>query len=176
MMATAFMIPALIERAAIEQARALLAAGHLNGELGPTWPYNVVRHARGCLHAAAGDHAAAVRELLEAGELAEVWGVRNPTLMAWRSDAALSLIALGDCREASRLCAEEIELARRWGASRGLGIALRAAGVAEGGPWHRVAHRGRERAASLAGPAGAGPCADRPRRGAPPGRLAGQGA
>ena len=29
----------------------------------------------------------------------------------------------------------------------------------------------RERAASLAGPAGAGPGADRPRRGAPPGRL-----
>ncbi len=132
MMATAFMIPALIERGAIEQARALLAAGNLNGRLGPTWPYNVVRHARGCLLAAVGDHAAAVKELLEAGELAEVWGVRNPTLMPWRSDAALSLIALGDCREASRLCAEEIELARRWGASRGLGIALRAAGVAEG--------------------------------------------
>jgi len=132
MMATAFMIPALIERGAIEQARALLAAGNLNGRLGPTWPYNVVRHARGCLLAAVGDHAAAVKELLEAGELAEVWGVRNPTLMPWRSDAALSLIALGDCREASRLCAEEIELARRWGASRGLGIALRVAGVAEG--------------------------------------------
>ncbi len=132
MMATAFMIPALIERGAIEQARALLAAGNLNGRLGPTWPYNVVRHARGCLLAAVGDHAAAVKELLEAGELAEVWGVRNPMLMPWRSDAALSLIALGDCREASRLCAEEIELARRWGASRGLGIALRAAGVAEG--------------------------------------------
>ena len=62
-----------------------------------------------------------------------MWGVRNPTLMPWRSDAALSLIALGDGREASRLCAEEVELARRWGASRGLGIALRAAGVAEGG-------------------------------------------
>jgi DNA-binding CsgD family transcriptional regulator len=52
--------------------------------------------------------------------------------MPWRSDAALSLIALGDCREASRLCAEEIELARQWGAARGLGIALRAAGAAEG--------------------------------------------
>ena len=133
MMATAFMIPALIEQGAIEQARALLAAGNLNGQLGPTWPYNVVRHARGCLLAAAGDHASAVRELLEAGELAELWGVRNPALMPWRSDAALSLIALGDCREASRLCAEEVELARRWGAPRGLGIALRAAGVAEGG-------------------------------------------
>jgi DNA-binding NarL/FixJ family response regulator len=132
MMATAFMIPALIDRGAIEQAGALLAAGNLNGQLGPTWPYNVVRHARGRLLAAAGDHASAVRELLEAGELAEQWGVRNPTLMPWRSDAALSLTALGDCREARRLCAEEIELARQWGAARGLGVALRAAGAAEG--------------------------------------------
>jgi DNA-binding CsgD family transcriptional regulator len=132
MMAAAFMIPALIDRGAIEQARALLAAGNLNGQLGPTWPYNVARHARGRLLAAAGDHASAVRELLEAGELAELWGVRNPTLMPWRSDAALSLTALGDCREARRLCAEEIELARQWGAARGLGIALRAAGAAEG--------------------------------------------
>ena len=53
--------------------------------------------------------------------------------MPWRSDAALSLIALGRRHDASRLCAEEIELARRWGASRGLGIALRAAGLVEGG-------------------------------------------
>ena len=34
--------------------------------------------------------------------------------------------------EASRLCAEEVELARQWGASRGLGIALRASGMTEG--------------------------------------------
>ena len=175
-MATAFMIPALIERNAIDEARALLVAGNLDGPLGPTWPYNVARHARGRLHAAAGDHAAAVKDLLEAGELAELWGVRNPTLMPWRSDAALSLTALGDGHEASQLCAEEIELARRWGAALGLGIALRAAGVAEGAAWYRVAHRGRERAASLAGPAGAGPCADRPRRGATASRLARQGA
>ena len=132
-MATAFMIPALIERNAIDEARALLVAGNLDGPLGPTWPYNVARHARGRLHAAAGDHAAAVRDLLEAGQLAELWGVRNPTLMPWRSDAALSLTALGDGHAASQLCAEEIELARRWGAALGLGIALRAAGVAEGG-------------------------------------------
>ncbi len=132
-MATAFMIPALIDRDGIDEARALLAAGNLDGPLGLTWPYNVARHARGRLHAAAGDHAAAVKDLLEAGKLAELWGVRNPTLMPWRSDAALSLTALGDGCAASRLCAEEIELARQWGAPRGLGIALRAAGVAAGG-------------------------------------------
>ncbi len=132
-LATAFMVGALIERGAIDEGCALLAAGHLDGQLGPTWPFNVARHARGCLHAAAGDHATAVKDLLQAGELAELWGVRNPTLIPWRSDAALSLTALGDRETASRLCAEEIGLARQWGAARGLGIALRAAGVAEGG-------------------------------------------
>jgi DNA-binding CsgD family transcriptional regulator len=133
MLATAFMIPALIDRGAIEQARAMLAARNLSGQLGPTWPYNVVRHARGCLHAAAGDHAGAVRELLAAGELAKRWGIWNPALMAWRSAAALSLSALGDHGEAHLLCAEEISLARRWGSDRAIGIALRAAGLVEGG-------------------------------------------
>lgn len=132
-LAAAFMVAPMIERGAIEEAHALLAARDLNRQLGPTWPYNVARHARGCLHAAAGDHAAAVEELLEAGQIAEQWGVRNPALMSWRSDAALSLAALGDRRAASRLCAEETELARQWGADRGLGIALHATGVVQGG-------------------------------------------
>jgi hypothetical protein len=86
------------------------------------------------LHAAAGDHNAAVTDLLAAGELAERWGwVRNPALMAWRSDAALSLATLGDRPAARRLCAEEVSLARRWGDHAALGIALRAAGVVTGG-------------------------------------------
>jgi DNA-binding CsgD family transcriptional regulator len=130
---TAFMILALIDRGAADQAGAMLEAGGLGGQLGATWPYTVARWARGCLHAAAGDHAAAVSDLQAAGELAERWGIQNPALIPWRSDAALSLAALGDRREASRLCAQEIGIARQWGACRGLGIALRAAGVAAGG-------------------------------------------
>jgi DNA-binding CsgD family transcriptional regulator len=132
-MGTAWMILALIDRGPVDQARAMLAAGNLAGQLEPTWPYNVARWARGRLYAAAGDHAAAVTDLLAVGELTKLWGIQNPTMMPWRSDAALSLAALGDRREASRLCAEEIEFARQWGAARGLGIALRAAAVAEGG-------------------------------------------
>ena len=95
--------------------------------------YTVARWARGCLHAAAGDHAAAVTDLLAAGELVTRWGAQNPAMIPWRSAAALSLAALGDRREASRLCAQEIGIARQWGACRGVGIALRAAGLAEGG-------------------------------------------
>ena len=54
-------------------------------------------------------------------------------MMAWRSDAALSLSALGDARAAARLCDTEVALARRWGAGRALGVALRAAGLVTGG-------------------------------------------
>jgi tetratricopeptide (TPR) repeat protein len=129
---SSFVIRALLERGEFEQARGLLAGLGLTGDLVPTWPHNLVRHARGCLLAAAGDHAAAVADLLEAGELAQQWEIPNPAIMPWRSDAALSLAALGDKQRASRLCTEEVELARRWGAARALGIALRAAGVVEG--------------------------------------------
>jgi DNA-binding CsgD family transcriptional regulator len=131
--AAAFLIPALIARDAIAEARAVLAARNLTGELGPTWPYVVVRHARGCLQAAEGQPGAAVEDLLRAGELAERWGIRNPAMMPWRSDAALSLSALGDSRAAGQLCADEVALARRWGGARALGVALRAAGVVAGG-------------------------------------------
>jgi DNA-binding CsgD family transcriptional regulator len=126
------MVLALIDRGAVDQARAVLAARNLTGELGSTWPYVVVRHARGCLRAAAGEHEEAAADLLAAGEMAERWGIRNPAMMAWRSAAALSLSALGDARAAAALCAEEVALARRWGGSRALGVALTAAGAVAG--------------------------------------------
>ena len=126
---SSFVVRALVERGELEDARALLAALGLTGDLIPTWPHNLVRHARGCLHAAGGDHAAAAGDLLQAGELAQQWGIPNPAILPWRSAAALSLAALGDKDAAGRLCAEEIELARGWGAGRALGIALHAGGL-----------------------------------------------
>jgi DNA-binding CsgD family transcriptional regulator len=130
---SSFAVRAMIERGELDNALSLLAGLGLAGDLPPTWPHNLVRHARGCLHQAAGDHAAAVADLLKAGELAGQWGIPNPAILPWRSAAALSLHALGDKRAAARLCAEEIRLARRWRAGRALGIALHAAGVAAGG-------------------------------------------
>jgi DNA-binding CsgD family transcriptional regulator/tetratricopeptide (TPR) repeat protein len=124
-----FMLRALIDRGAIDQAHSLLVEHHLARDLGPIWPFNVVRHARGCLYAATGDHAAAAADLLAAGELARRWGIINPAMMPWRSDAALSLHRLGRQQQARQLCAEEISLARRWGAGRATGIALRAAAL-----------------------------------------------
>jgi len=123
-------VPEVAARAVAWAVRAAGCAAYRAAGLGP---HNLVRHARGCLHAAAGDHPAAVEDLLEAGSLAERWGIRNPAIVPWRSDAALSLSARGDRQRARQLCAEEVGLARTWGAARAVGIALRAAGVVEGG-------------------------------------------
>lgn len=72
-------------------------------------------------------------ELLELGRRYEALGGRNPAMHAWRSQAALALLELGEREDAHRLATEEVELARQWGAARALGKALRAAGLVEGG-------------------------------------------
>ena len=72
-------------------------------------------------------------ELLELGRRYEALGGRNPAMHAWRSQAALALLELGERDEARRLASEEVELARKWGAPRALGRALRTAGLVEGG-------------------------------------------
>lgn len=89
--------------------------------------------ARGRLRLAAGDAARGLADLLAVGELLEALGIRNPSHASWRSDAALALLRRGDREEAVRLVREEVELARRWGAPRPVGVALRAAGLVEGG-------------------------------------------
>ena len=129
---SSFVVRALIDRGELARAKALLAEHGLTGDLPPSWPHNLVRHARGCLHAAAGDHTAAVADLLTAGKHADRWGIPNPAILPWRSDAALALAAVGDRTEAIRLATAEVDVARRWGAGRALGIALRAAGLVNG--------------------------------------------
>jgi DNA-binding CsgD family transcriptional regulator len=133
-LATAFLVPALIDAGETGRALALLAEHGLSeGDLLPVFPFNVAQYARGCLRAATGDHEAAVTDLLGLGAVATSWGIVNPAAIPWRSAAALSHSALGDSEAARRLAGEEIGLARRWGAAREIGVALRAAGLAEGG-------------------------------------------
>ncbi len=133
-LSTAFMVPAVIDAGDTARARTLLAErGLLEGELFPVFPFNVAQYARGCLHAACGDHEAAVAELLKVGAMATQWDIVNPAAIGWRSAAALSLGALGDRQAGRRLAQEGIGLARRWGAAREIGVALRAAGLVEGG-------------------------------------------
>jgi DNA-binding CsgD family transcriptional regulator len=101
-------------------------------------PSTQLRYASGVLYAAAGDHEAAVEELRGCGFGIATFGGENPSVLAWRSAAALSLAELGRRPEAQALAEEEVRRARAFGAPRALGIALRAEALV-GPPAERTA-------------------------------------
>ncbi len=92
------------------------------------------RLARGRIATARGEHAEARRQLAAAAEIAAgVPFLHNPSALPWRSDGALAAQVVGDHEAALALAAEEVDLARRYGAPRALGVALRAHGLVVGG-------------------------------------------
>ena len=62
------------------------------------------------------------------------WGCNCPSLLPWRSAAAVALAQLGEDEQALELAREELRLAERLGTRRAVGIAERA--VALAGPAH----------------------------------------
>jgi DNA-binding CsgD family transcriptional regulator len=89
--------------------------------------------ARGTAHLGARRHEAALADFVRSGEVMARWGHDHPAFHPWRSSAATALLALGRRAEARALAEEELGPARRWGAARPLGVALRAVGLARGG-------------------------------------------
>ena len=89
--------------------------------------------ARGRLRAAQRRLDAALADMRAAGDIAVRIGAISPSSLAWRSDAALVSMALGERDRAERLARGELGLARTFAAPRTLGVALRAAGVVVGG-------------------------------------------
>ena len=85
--------------------------------------------ARGRLRLELGDTRRAVDDLLGAGQRLEEWGLHNPSVAAWRSQAAIGLAALGQRGRAVELAEAELALGRRWASPRALGVALRALAV-----------------------------------------------
>jgi DNA-binding CsgD family transcriptional regulator len=130
--AAAFLADALIEQGRLDDAERALArgsVGHRPDFIHRHWL--IESHAR--LRVLRGDLRGGLAELLAAGERMTAHGLHNPAFMPWRSQAAHVLLALGDPARAAALAREELALARRWGAPRALAVALRAAGLAEGG-------------------------------------------
>jgi DNA-binding CsgD family transcriptional regulator len=89
-------------------------------------PSSQLRFASGVLRAAAGNHAAAVEELRSCELEHPTFGGENPSVLPWRSAAALSLAELGSHEEARTLVADEVRRAQAFGARRAIGIAVRA--------------------------------------------------
>jgi len=125
---------ALMEQGRLDDAALALAeAGAREPALRDGEPLLMLRDSRARHRLLRGDLAGGVRELLAVGRGLEAIGAGNPAFVAWRSQAALGLLHLGERDEAQRLACEGLELARTWGAPRALGAALRAAGVVQGG-------------------------------------------
>lgn len=87
--------------------------------------------ARGRVRLATRRPELALADFLEAGRIAESLTIENPALSPWRAYAALTLRRLDRQSEARELAATELQLSRRWGAPRSVGISLRALGLVE---------------------------------------------
>ena len=89
--------------------------------------------ARARIALARGDADAALAQLARARAGAAAIGMRMSAPPDWRSWTVVAMARLGQRIEAMELAEEGVELGRRWGARWPLGVALRAAGLAEGG-------------------------------------------
>jgi len=122
----------LVERGALDAAEALLDQNGLGSRYEESSYFSLLLHARGRLRLAQRRFSEALDDLLYFRRLqSDV--VYSPSYWSWRSDAALTLLALDDATKARRLAEEEVALARSFGAPRALGVALRAAGLVVGG-------------------------------------------
>jgi len=121
-----FLGEALIEQGKLDEAASLLE----NAVLGPmrgTRPEVRFLHTRARARLARGDQEAAIADLRTC-QAQEAFGFRNPNVLAWRSTLALALP--GRARdEALALADLELDLARKIGQPRAIGVALRARGL-----------------------------------------------
>ena len=114
------------------------AAGEALEQLGPAEQLSdyqgnsTALMARGRIRLARGQTDAALDDLLELGRRCDAWTLRNPAAFPWRSHAAVAMRATDPSR-ARELADEEVELARPFGSARALGVALRGAGLVDGG-------------------------------------------
>src|SRR6185437_2960666 len=135
--AATVMADVAVEAGQLDEAQALLDLLPRQG-----WPAGVgtvlIPATRGRLRLAQGRAAEALADFQACGELfgADVWDmpIRETGYVHARSGAALALLRLGQRQDAVRLAEAELADVRVFGAPRALGIALRVAGLARGGP------------------------------------------
>jgi DNA-binding NarL/FixJ family response regulator len=122
----------LIERGEFEHADAEL----VRAERDPNWEgssmQTLVFEARARLHLARGEPELALKAALAAGQVSERALIPNPAIIPWRSRAAMAAARLNRRDQARALIDEGLELARRFGAPRPIGVALIAAATVRG--------------------------------------------
>lgn len=130
--AAAFLIYALIEQGRFADAEEVVSQHGPGDGLPASRPWIRFRHARGRLRIARGQIREGLDDLLSCGRSLRAWNEEAVGSEPWRASAAPALLALGQHEEARRLAAEQLRLARHFGAPRSLGIALHTAGLVAG--------------------------------------------
>jgi DNA-binding CsgD family transcriptional regulator len=131
--ALAFLVRALIARGDLEAADRALQDSPFGDELPNQLQFTYLFHARGQLLLAQGRTCQGLELLLEVRRRIEPLGPDNINAVISGLDATLALAAVGEATEARRLAADAVLRTRVWGAASGLGRALRAQGLVEGG-------------------------------------------
>jgi DNA-binding SARP family transcriptional activator/DNA-binding CsgD family transcriptional regulator len=132
--ATGWLIDALIERGALEQAADALAASGIVAQAPDNFMSNYLLRARGRLRLALGDTDAGIADLRELWERAAAWRGCNPVTLTWlSSDLAIALVRRGEVDEARRFAERELAVARAWGSPRAVGVALRTSALVDRG-------------------------------------------
>jgi len=131
--AIASLIDALVERGQLDDAERALVESGIGGPLPELLHLTFFPESRARLRLAQGHPQEALEDLRDCAKHLQAWNIKSPGRVPWRAGMALALLQLGEREEAIRLALEDVELARRFELPRELGIALRAAGLAEGG-------------------------------------------
>jgi DNA-binding CsgD family transcriptional regulator len=122
-----FFQDAILERPTLNDVAAMMESMELEAAFLASWSGAMLLGARGRIRLARGERAPAVADLQAFARTCAALRV-GPAISSWRSTLALALPPEGR-REAERLVADELALARSTGLPRPYGIALRAAGV-----------------------------------------------
>jgi len=129
----AFLPEVLVEQGRLDEAAAVLGAAEPD-PLPSAGPWYFLLAAKARLARAQGRYREGLAAARAAGRHFGAFHFGNPAFCGWRSEAALCLHALGNTEEATWQADEDLRLARRWGAPRALGRALRVAGLVRGLP------------------------------------------
>lgn len=103
-------------------------------------PFAYYLDARGWLALSAGRPQDACEDFEDCGRLLDALRVNNPALVTWRWGGAVAAARAGDPERAAALADDGLELARRFGAERPLGLLMLARGLVESSPEAALPH------------------------------------
>ncbi len=126
-------VDVLRERGDLREASVALERVGLARDSAELPPYARLLWSRGLLLFEQGRLEEARDDLMRCGELRHHLGAGRVVHPDWRARCAIVLSRLGERRQAEAMAAEQLRLARAFGAPRALGEALRSAGLVRGG-------------------------------------------